>query len=408
MPSGALQARLNPPTAPRERNVSDAQVNTATPKAIDSTATDQPNFQDLVRNSNAEQARAKIAQKNGDEKGTKTNEQFEKSMRDRLNRENLRVPSNTLDKDAFLQLFITQIQNQDPLNPQESTEMASQLAQFHSLEQMLNVNKNLEKMSGEQATNRAVSLINFVGKEVRIDGGKLRFENGKTSQASYSAERDIPDATLEIRDAAGVIVGTKNLGPIKQGDNNLEFDGAVDNGQLNNGIYTFSIIGKDVNGGDVPVKITSHVKVTGVDLNDNGGSFFTELGKVRIDEVATVGSTATSTNSSRPIANPKEAIPPVSSNLTSIEPTVEGIENQNTTDISEARQASGLAADSAKGEKIKIPLPSQQQVNSEAATDPTSTENSTDKASPPSRNPYSTADTRFLSRPPEPFFSRRI
>lgn len=48
------------------------------------------------------------------------------------------------DKETFLKLLVTQIQNQDPLNPTDSTQFVTQLAQFSELEQMTNVNTNLQ------------------------------------------------------------------------------------------------------------------------------------------------------------------------------------------------------------------------------------------------------------------------
>lgn len=63
------------------------------------------------------------------------------------------------DSATFLRLLVTQVQNQDPLNPQDPTEFVSQLAQFSSLEQLLNVNKQLEiiaansEPTAEETTN---------------------------------------------------------------------------------------------------------------------------------------------------------------------------------------------------------------------------------------------------------------
>lgn len=52
------------------------------------------------------------------------------------------------DKDTFLRLLVTQIQNQDPLNPQDPTQFVSQLAQFSSLEQLLDMGKSLKAIEG--------------------------------------------------------------------------------------------------------------------------------------------------------------------------------------------------------------------------------------------------------------------
>src|SRR5450631_4352368 len=61
-----------------------------------------------------------------------------------------RKAHNTLDKDDFMKLMLTQMKNQDPMSPLQSHEMAAQLAQFTSLEQLFNVNKNLEGLSKSQ------------------------------------------------------------------------------------------------------------------------------------------------------------------------------------------------------------------------------------------------------------------
>lgn len=53
----------------------------------------------------------------------------------------------TMGSDAFLQLLVTQLQNQDPTNPQSNTEFIAQLAQFSSLEQLTNINKSVTSMA---------------------------------------------------------------------------------------------------------------------------------------------------------------------------------------------------------------------------------------------------------------------
>lgn len=65
----------------------------------------------------------------------------------------------TLDYKAFLKLFVTQMQNQDPLNPMESTEYTAQLAQFSSLEQSIESNKKLDGLMSQLALSQANSLI---------------------------------------------------------------------------------------------------------------------------------------------------------------------------------------------------------------------------------------------------------
>jgi flagellar basal-body rod modification protein FlgD len=82
----------------------------------------------------------------------------------------LAAPSTQLDKNAFLQLLVTQMQNQDPLSPADSTEYVSQLAQFSSLEQMQNLNDNLVGMATLQQNNALLSQLTsssaLIGKNV--------------------------------------------------------------------------------------------------------------------------------------------------------------------------------------------------------------------------------------------------
>ena len=81
------------------------------------------------------------------------------------------APSSQLDKDAFLKLLVTQMQNQDPLSPADSTQYVSQLAQFSSLEQMQNLNDNLVGMATLQQNNALLSQLTqssaLIGKTVQ-------------------------------------------------------------------------------------------------------------------------------------------------------------------------------------------------------------------------------------------------
>jgi flagellar basal-body rod modification protein FlgD len=79
--------------------------------------------------------------------------------------------SSTLDKDAFLKLLVTQMQNQDPLSPADSTQYVSQLAQFSSLEQMQNLNQNIVGMATLQQNNALLAQLTessaLIGKTVQ-------------------------------------------------------------------------------------------------------------------------------------------------------------------------------------------------------------------------------------------------
>lgn len=67
--------------------------------------------------------------------------------------------TNGLDKNAFMKILITQMQNQDPTKPMDDTQFISQMAQFSSLEQMTNVNAGLDVLTQMQTTTQALALV---------------------------------------------------------------------------------------------------------------------------------------------------------------------------------------------------------------------------------------------------------
>jgi flagellar basal-body rod modification protein FlgD len=81
-------------------------------------------------------------------------------------------PNSALGKNDFLQLLVTQLKNQDPLNPMDDKEFIAQMAQFSSLEQMQNLNSSFN----------AVKAYNLLGKTISAtinDGGVTKNINGK-------------------------------------------------------------------------------------------------------------------------------------------------------------------------------------------------------------------------------------
>jgi flagellar basal-body rod modification protein FlgD len=78
-----------------------------------------------------------------------------------------KADNSQLGKDAFLQILITQLQNQDPTSPMDDKEFIAQMAQFSSLEQMQNMTKAMENLLTSQQQTQLMSYSNFIGKEVK-------------------------------------------------------------------------------------------------------------------------------------------------------------------------------------------------------------------------------------------------
>ena len=96
-----------------------------------------------------------------------------------------REPNNELGKDAFLKILITQLSNQDPLDPLQDKDFIAQMAQFSTLEQMTNMNKSIEEMvSMNKATavgyiGRIIEYTDEEGLPAFSQVGYVRFEEGK-------------------------------------------------------------------------------------------------------------------------------------------------------------------------------------------------------------------------------------
>lgn len=89
---------------------------------------------------------------------------------------------SNLGKDEFLKILIAQLQHQDPLNPMDDREFIAQMAQFSSLEQMMNMSKTLESFVASQQDGRMVQYTHLIGKQVEWlkpsdeEGGKPSVE----------------------------------------------------------------------------------------------------------------------------------------------------------------------------------------------------------------------------------------
>lgn len=95
-----------------------------------------------------------------------------------------RKVTGTLDKNAFLQLFITQLKNQDPLNPQDSSSFMAQMAQFSTLEQLANMNKEISQLRLSQEMSEASALL---GRKVKVQAREGEVV-GQVQKVSYAGQ----------------------------------------------------------------------------------------------------------------------------------------------------------------------------------------------------------------------------
>jgi len=156
--------------------------------------------------------------------------------------------SGILGKDDFLKLLVTQMRTQDPLNPMDGQQMAAQLAQFSSVEQLMVINEGIEAQavsSNQMAGMLASSLgSSMVGKEVLAAGDK--FTVGSDGIARFNMQ-DPGVVTLSLIDpATGQEVANQALGSFEAGVH--EIDAATLTTGLPDGDYVLQVNATDSTG----------------------------------------------------------------------------------------------------------------------------------------------------------------
>ena len=177
------------------------------------------------------------------------------------------------DLNRFLSLLVTQLENQDPLDPMDSSEFTSQLVQFASVEQQIFANANLEKLLNLQQTSQIADMVNFIGNTIETVGSVVPLDNGE-AKFTYAFDTNAANVTIAIRDASGLTVFS-TPGQTDAGRHVFEWDGLKSNGATAvDGPYTI-IIGATDRGGDLlDIAQTVFGRVTGAGAEDGVVSLF--------------------------------------------------------------------------------------------------------------------------------------
>lgn len=181
--------------------------------------------------------------------------------------------------DTFLQLLITQLKNQNPLEPLDTNQFTQQLVQFTSVEQQLKTNEFLEAMmqSSQNATNS--QAVGYVGKTVTASGASTDLVNGQASWI-YRIESPAENTTVTIKDANGNTVYTETLS-LEAGTDRIVWDGTTNTGEkLTSGRFTVTIDARNSNGQYIPVTTEMMGVVEGVDVS--GTEPYLIIGDLRI------------------------------------------------------------------------------------------------------------------------------
>jgi len=117
-----------------------------------------------------------------------------------------------LGENDFLQLFITKMQNQDPLSPADDQALVAQLAQFSTLEQQVQSKDLLSQLVASQQSASSARLVDLLGRGALVTGVPAHVTGGASEPLSAQLGGDATKVQVEIVDGSGAIVRTLDLG----------------------------------------------------------------------------------------------------------------------------------------------------------------------------------------------------
>ncbi len=175
-------------------------------------------------------------------------------------------------KDIFLKILVAQMQNQDPLKPQDAAQMSTQLAQFNMVEQQISTNRLLEKMlARSQGTADIAAAAAYLGRQATAQTASFRFDGKSPVQLAIDIRKDAAGAKVQVMDNTGRVVKTLYSGFLHAGINPLTWSGNTDNGPMAQaGDYHLKVAATDSNGHDITARTRITGKVTALQPSADG------------------------------------------------------------------------------------------------------------------------------------------
>lgn len=184
----------------------------------------------------------------------------------------------------FLNLLMTQLKNQDPSSPMDSTTFTTQLVQFSSVEQQINTNSNLQTLIQATQSNTVLQSSSLVGKQVSVTSDHLTLQNGAASAHFTAPSAETVNITVQSADGAKVLQTTMQAQP---GNNDWAWNGSNSSGhKVADGSYKITVTDPS----EAALATTVSGTVTGV--GRSGSAVNVTMGGLTTD-VSTIQSVAT-------------------------------------------------------------------------------------------------------------------
>lgn len=143
-------------------------------------------------------------------------------------------------QDRFLKLLVTQMKNQDPLNPMDNAQVTSQMAQLSTVSGIDKLNVTLQALSDSMTSSQSLQAASMIGHGVLVSGNGVDLSNGG-AYGGFELTQSADNVTVAIKDKAGVLIRNLDLGAQPIGTGHWQWDGLDSNGaKVADGSYTFA------------------------------------------------------------------------------------------------------------------------------------------------------------------------
>ena len=167
--------------------------------------------------------------------------------------------------DSFLTLLTTQLKNQDPISPMDTTEFTNQLVSFTNVEQQIASNTKLDQLIALQSQNGLAAAMDFIGKQVDIQDGVFDF-SGDPVPLTYELSSDAATLTIEIVNERGTVIFSGS-GSGAAGRQTFEWDGLTTAGTTApDGAYQIRVTASNLSGEEFDVPAFGRGTVTGAEV----------------------------------------------------------------------------------------------------------------------------------------------
>jgi flagellar basal-body rod modification protein FlgD len=142
--------------------------------------------------------------------------------------------------DRFLKLLVTQLQNQDPLNPLDNAQITSQMAQINTVSGIEKLNTTVEGLNGQFMQMQLLQGTALVGRDVTLPGNQIALHAGEGT-AGFELAGPADRVMVEVLAPSGRVVDTLNLGAQSAGRNGFNWNPAAAVGAVEGEKYTFRV-----------------------------------------------------------------------------------------------------------------------------------------------------------------------